>query len=358
MKVCILSTVDMSRMTMARIYTDYMDRNNIDYDFIYVDKFKDPIMGNPKNTFAFSAEGFENSSFAVKLMHYWKMRKFAVDIFKEQKYDFLIVWSSLTTFIFADIIKKFFKDRCCINIRDFFFNDKALMNRWLGVAMNNSSFNTVSSDILIDYLPGKKFIPIYSLNEGLVENLESRTKIRQEDEPIRIMYIGWIGRLEYAYKLIDELGNDKRFELYFVGMGSEDIDEYIKDKDIFNVFTHGKFPQDETAEHLKKADVIYNLYGHGNKHFDTALSIKLYYAIFMHIPLLGFEGTYTLDVAKKCGIGYGLSSDDFSGLGDNLYKFYREINQDEIVKKCDDYIAEIRQSNLNLIEALDDILLK
>ena len=343
-------------MTMARIYTDYMERNNIDYDFIYVDKFKDPIMGKPRKVFAFSAEGYENSNFVIKLTHYWKMRRFAVDIFKKEKYDFLIVWSSLTVFIFADIIKKYFSGRCCNNIRDFFYNDNALMNKRLGVAMNNAAFNTVSSDILIDYLPGKDFIAIHSLNEGLIKDLEPKTAFRTPEQPIRIMYIGWIGRLEYAYKLIDELGNDKRYELYFVGMGSEKIDEYIVDKNITNIITHGKFPQNETGMHLKNADIIYNLYGHGNKHFDTALSIKLYYAIFMHIPLLGFEGTYTLDVAKKCGIGFGMASDDFSGLGDSLYEFYNNLDHAEISKKCDEYITEIRNSNLRLMEKLDEIL--
>jgi len=357
MKACILSTVDMSRMTMASIYTDYFDKNGIEYDYIYVDKFKDPIMGSPTMIYPYSAEGFENAAFVPKLLHYWKMRKFATQLFKQRDYDFLVVWGSLTAFIFADIIKKFLCNKCCINIRDFFYNDNWLMNKWLSVAMNNATFNTVSSDALIPYLPGKKFIAIHSLNESLLYSLTPRKKLRDKKEPLRIMYIGWIGRLEYVYKIIDDLKDDTRFELYFIGMGAEDVDKYIEGKNICNVRTHGKFPPQDTSMYLENADIIYNLYGFGSKHFDIALSIKLYYAIYMHIPLLGFKGTYTLETAQKCGIGFEVNPTNFYGLGDRLYSFYHGLDQREISEKCDQYIDSIRDNNERLRIELDAILM-
>ncbi|MBP3360158.1 MAG: hypothetical protein J6N52_04845 [Clostridia bacterium] len=356
-KVCIISAVDLSRMTMVSVYTDYLETHGIAYDIIYVDKYKDKSPFKASSLIAYNVDRYANSILPVKFMHFWKMRDFLRSALKSGNYDFAIVWGELAAFLFSDILKKMMYKKYCLNIRDYFYNEVLPVRARLKEAVLGASFCTVSSDAYLKYLPPEgNYIFLHSLNKKIISSLKPRTSLRGKDEPIRILYIGLIARLPYAYKLIDELGNDTRFELIFAGIGSENIDKYIENKNYGNVITYGSFPQSETAAYLEKADILYNLYGYGNKHFDTALSIKLYYAIYMHLPIMVFEGTQTKETAQECGLAFTLNGSDYSGIGDRLYNYYHSLNLTEISEKCDNYMNKINDSHLQLKRYLDNVL--
>ncbi|MBR4073267.1 MAG: hypothetical protein IKK24_04910 [Clostridia bacterium] len=354
-KVAILCASDLSRMTMASVYTEYLENNNIPYDIIYVDKYKDASPFGAAQYYPYNVEGYENAPFPIKLMHYWKMRKFVAKLLKENQYEFVIVWGELAAFLFADILKKSVPNKFCINIRDYFYNHIFFVQNRLKLAINNSRFFTVSSEAYLDFLPKGNSIVMHSLNKKLLADIQPVKNLRDKEEPIRILYIGLIARLPYAYKMIDELGNDSRYELIFAGIGSEQIDSYIEGKNLTNIKTYGKFPATETNQYLKKADIIYNLYGYDNRHFDLALSIKLYYAISMNIPIMVFDGTFTGKVAEKCGIAFTLHGEEYDNLGDRLYQWYHRLSLEEISEKCYEFLKEVDQSQSNLIDSLDEI---
>lgn len=354
-RVAILCASDLSRMTMATVYTEYLEKNNIPYDIIYVDKYKDASPFNANGYYPFNVEGYEDAAFPIKLMHYWKMRKLVKRLFKENNYEFVIVWGELATFIFADLLKKYLPNRFCINIRDYFYNHIFFVQNRLKLAINSSRFFTVSSEAYLDFLPKGNAIVMHSLNKKLLADIMPVEKLRAKDEPIRILYIGLIARLPYAFKMIDELGNDNRFELIFAGIGSEQIDAYIEGKNLTNVKTFGKFPATETNGYLRNADVIYNLYGYNNRHFDLALSIKLYYAISMNVPIMVFDGTFTGKVAEKCGIAFTMHGEEYENLGDRLYDWYHGLSLEEISNKCSEFLKEVDESQLNLKKSLDEI---
>lgn len=355
-RVCILGTTDISRMTMLSIYTEYFEKNNIEYDLIYVDKFKEPMTLNVHKAYAFDVSEYNEANFLLKLSHYWKMRKFAKKIFHNNEYDFLVIWGEFTAFIFADIISKYYSNQYCVNIRDYFYNNVFFVKHRIKIAIRNSRFTTVSSDAFIEYLPNGEYLMLHSLNKKLLSGMEPKNELREEDKPIRILYLGLISRLSHVYKFIDELGNDMRFELIFAGIGSDAIDKYIQGKNIINVKTYGRFPQEETSNYLDEADILYNLYGVGNKHFDTALSIKLYYAIYLNIPILTYNGTHTQKVAEDCGISFSLKENDFNKLGDRLATWYRSLNQDEVSRKCNKFIDKVNKSHYNLYSAIEGSL--
>lgn len=351
-KVCIISTVDLSRMTMVSVYTDYLENNNIKYDIIYADKYQDSSPFKAAKLWAYHVEQYKESSFPIKLAHYWRMRKFVKHLLRENHYDFAVVWGELAAFIFADILKNMMPGKYCLNIRDYFYNEIFFVQSRLKTAVRGAAFSTVSSDAYLRYLPAGNYIQLHSLNHKIVDSLQPSIQLREKGKPIRILYIGLIARLSYAYKMIDALGNDSRFELIFAGIGVEDIDSYIIGKNYTNIKTQGRFPQEETAKYLQEADILYNLYGHNNKHFDTALSIKLYYALYLNIPIMVFEGTYTKTVAEQCGLAFVVNGEDYSGLGEQLYNWYYARDPQKTAEKCREYLQTVNQSHIKLHELL------
>lgn len=355
-KAVIIAAVDLSRMSIASVYVQYFEANGITYDIIYVDKYKDVSPFHARNYYPYHVEGYENAPFLRKLSHYWNMRGHVQEILRENQYDFAVVWGEFTSFLFADVIAKEMPHRYCLNIRDYFYNHVPPVWHRLKLAISNASFFTVSSEAYFDHLPKGNGIMMHSINPAVMRELRPVNTLRSPELPIRILYIGLISRLPYVFRMIDELGNDSRFEMIFAGIGSEDIDAYIQGKNINNIRTYGRFPMKDTVKYLKEADILYNLYGYNNMHFDTALSIKLYYAIQMRIPIMVFDGTHTAAVAAKCGIGFVMHGEEYESLGDRLYAWYHSLLLTDIDKKCSTYFDEAAQSERKLKSNLDKLL--
>lgn len=355
-KVCILSTVDMSRMTLLSLYTEYLHTNGIEYDIICAKKEAKNTDKYAANIYEFDAAKTQNGNVVQKVLHFWNMRSFADKLFQENDYSFVIVWNQVTAFIFSGILRKRFKNRYCVNIRDYHFDNYPFIRGRIKKALRAAAFNTVSSDGFRVFLPRGDYLMIHSFNERMLSGLRRRNVLRGKDEPIRILNIGQIRWCENIYPLIDELSNDSRFELYFIGTGSEKIDEYISGKSIKNVFTHGRFLPDDTVSFLEKADVIFNLYGVGNLHVDTALSIKLYYAIYLGIPILTYKGTYMNELSTQVGIGYTVEKDSFFGIGDAMFKWYHNLDKKAVDEKCDEFIVKAKKSHFELFDLLDRFL--
>lgn len=356
-RICIISSVDMSRMTILSVYIEHFIKCGYDFDIICAKKKSENVCYAAKNIYEFDANKTAKKNSIFKVFHFLTMRKLVKKVLSENKYDFIIVWNQVTAILFADIFAKEYKERYCVNVRDYIY-DKLLPIRLITKKIyKNAAFNTISSDAFRTFLPDTgNFIMFHSFNTEMLSQIEPRTTIRNADEPIRIMYIGQIGWLENVYALLDALGNDNRFELLFIGSGAENLSEYVEQKKYNNVYLHGRFMPSETVDFLKKADIIYNLYGYGNLHVDTALSIKLYYAVRLNIPILVYENTYMQEIAEQCGIGFVMHGMEFEGMADRLYKFYHERNVEESKNKCELYIKHALQTQKDLCMRLEEVL--
>lgn len=357
-KVCILSTVEMSRMTLLSLYTEYLHAQGIEYDIICAKKNHKNNDPYAENIYEFDASKTAKSSVLAKVAHFWNMRSFAKKLFRENDYSFVIVWNQVTAFIFADILRKSFKNRFCVNIRDYHYDNFPFIKGRLKSVLNAAAFNTVSSNGFKRFLPKGEYLMIHSFNEGLLSGLNRNDALRNENEPIRILNIGQIRWCENIFPMIDALANDSRYEMHFVGTGSEAVEEYIKGKNITNVFTKGAFSPSETPVYLKDADVIFNLYGVGNLHVDTALSIKLYYAIYLGVPILTYEGTYMNELASEAGIAYTVRPGEMSSFGDDFCNWYHALDKNEMDKKCVDLIERAKKSHASLFGLIDEYIIK
>lgn len=355
-RVCIVSTADLSRMTMLSIYTKYFIENHIEYDIICGKKDGKNEDPNAHAIYEFDARPTDKSSKAAKLLHFWSMRKMVRKIWDDNTYDFVVVWNQVTSFLLADILKKRFKGKYCINIRDYQLDDKPIIKQRLAYATKHAAFNTISSEAYKQFLPKGEYLTIHSLNTTMLSGIEKHDGKRLPGQPIRILNIGQIRWLDNIYPLIDELGNDNRYEMYFIGVGSEKLKEYIEEHNIKNVTLHGRFQPDETPDFLKNADVIFNLYGVGRLHVDTALSIKLYYAVYLGVPILTYKGTYMNEVATRLGIGYSVTKDELSGMKDDFYSWYQDFDEILARQKCDEYISEALNSHDTLYRKMDSYL--
>lgn len=347
-KVCILSTVNIKHMTMVSIYTEFLELNHIPYDIIYIDKYHSYEEIQAEHIYRYEITIERKWPKIVKALKYLSFRKYALNILKTNQYDFVITWNALTLFMFAHELSTFYKKEYCVNIRDILPRYNQLLNTGIATVVKNAAFCTVSSPGFVNHLPKAEYLHIHSMNTKILEKCQPHTSLKNRNGKINIVYIGYMCYYNYCKRFIDELKNDERFHLYFYGQGSSVIENYAKERNIGNVTCIGRFEAEETASLIQKADIIFNLYGTENINLREALSIKLYYAIYLQVPILVFKDTYMSNIAEDCGIGISIGTDEFSSLADNLYNAYYDLNFELIKKRCQNYrkIIEINKQEL------------
>ncbi len=343
-RVCILSAVNIKHMSMISVYTDELTKHGIDFDLIYMDKYNEVEPYPAKNIYRYVNVVNTKLPKYIRGMKYFKFFGFARKIFEENKYDFIIVWNDVAIFLFGIYLAKKWKGKYCLNIRDYCYQKVKPIYNLFDKAIKNSAFTTLSSPGFEVFLPKHDYIYLNSLNMNVLSQCTQRTRLRNEDEPIRITFVGYVRFYDINKRLLDIFKNDKRFELHYYGMHSDALKEYAEQNGIENAVFGGGFPVQDTAKYIDKIDIINNLYGHGNMSVDYALSIKLYYGIYCKVPILVEPETYMEKITDEYGMGFVVRelSDD---LNNEIYKWYKSIDFHLMEKRCNNALTEINRQN-------------
>lgn len=357
MKVCILSIVNIKHMSLISLYTTLLDKNSIEYDIIYIDKYNELEKINANKVYRYPIKIKRQWSKLKKLSVYWGFKKYAQEIIEANKYDFVIVWRSETALMFANYLYKKMKGRYCINIRDYCMEKNFMVFSRLKKVISGSKFTTISSEGFKIFLPKHEYVTVHSYNEKILNTFESKEKIKENHKPLHICFIGYVRFFENDKKLIDALGNDERYIIQFFGEGSQYLKEYAKEKNITNTEFVGGFPVEKTVDLLSKADVINNLYGFDDIALDTAISTRYYYALHLQIPILVFKGTYMEEISLNSGIGYAVT-EDFTDLADNFYEWYQAIDNKGLEKNCHTEIKRIKKDNEQFNKLIENTFLR
>ena len=167
MKVAILSAVNIRHMSLITLYTDILKKNNIEYDIIYMDKYNEDELFDCNTKYRYVNIVNRKAFKPIKVLKYLMFIPYAKKILKKNKYDFIIVWNDVAIFMFADILRKMYPQKYCLNVRDNMYYDIRWLNRRYAKSFKKAAFVTVSSKGFLDILPqGIDYIQINSIMKG------------------------------------------------------------------------------------------------------------------------------------------------------------------------------------------------
>lgn len=352
-KVALLSANALRNTVMVSVYTDFLIRHKdqYEYDFIYLDKFHEEEDTGASHVYRYE---YDASSIIGKFKGYIGFVKYSSTILQQNDYDFVIVWGELTAALCYRRLKRSYDKRYCINIRDLFVGRRAtILNSTLFRAIHHASYVSVPTTEYYQELPKDyhNYIQFHSFNDSFMSQTKRKDYLEISSK-IKILYIGNIRFFDYLWDLIEKIQNDSRYELIVAGGGSEPLMQMIKNRGINNVFITGKFPKEETPRFLEQADVIYNLYGNEDVNLRMALSNKLYYALYLHLPILVCSNTAMCRITRECGIGYIVEKGKNVEFADHFYNWFNSLNRQDISKSCDNLITEAKESQKQLIVKL------
>lgn len=331
-EICFVNIGNIYTAPFLKVYTNVLNKP---YDLIYWNR--DLIMENcdAENIYSFDYAVKKNGD---KFIGYLKFSHYCKKIFKKNKYSKVVFLGTISCIINFFNIKLFDFDYI-IDVRDYTLEKNALFYKIEDICFKNAVKIVISSPAYKEFLPKKyEYLEIHN-----IQKVDYHISKKEKKIPLNISFIGTITYIDENIKIINTFANDDRFTLNFIGKNSEIIAQYCEKNNIKNVLCKGRFNPSEIVDYYEECDVILNAYGNNTPHLDYALSNKLYFSIFMQIPIIVNNNTYMEKVSSELGLG--IVYDNNSLIKEEILQFsLDEIKRKKIEKYGDDLLKINRES--------------
>lgn len=347
MKVCFICLDNLMKLPYLYKYTSVM---KCKYDMIYWNRQRIDEKREAENHYSMEYTMPPHSRKIIKLIGYLRFRKFAIKIIKKQKYDMIVLLNSTVGVLLGNALVKDYKGKYIVDVRDYSYEHIKLFRQIEKKLIDNSNSTVISSPGYKRFLPPHKYYLVHNIPNLSNDKMENYQKKREEevrkrkivkDERIYLSYIGDVRFVSQDKKVLDYFGNDDRYFVSYIGLGTGVLKEYAQDKHYSNVNFLGMFDPSEILDLYVDADAVLNLYGNHTPLLDYALSNKLYYAALLALPILVCADTYMEKISTEYGFGFTIDVDDGGVSKREFHKYFKHINKEELRNNCNRFVDTV-----------------
>lgn len=296
------------------------------------------------------------TSFAKKLVGYFRSTFFFKKVLRKGKFDGIVFLQTHGAVACESVVRRYYKNRYIVEIRDYSLEKFGLFRKKEKKTIYDSFATIISSPAFQTFLPEYNYVVAHnysSYSSDVVK--EVRDSSKKNDNTINLSFIGNVRFIEINKKVLDLFKNDYRFRICYFGNGSDILKQYCIDNNILNVSFCGRFAPQKTTDLYSKTNLINNIYGNHNLYLDFALSNKLYYAATFHIPIIVCPETYMEEITSKYGIGFSINLES-KNEPDRLYEWYKSLNREDFNNGCDRLINRVIKDNEYYYKIIKDFL--
>ncbi len=353
MKVGIVSFANLRVTPYLSVYTDILEELQVSYEVLYWDR-RNLEEASHAPLIRYQRPLDDGAPLVAKLFPMYQYRNFVIKKIKEQKYDFLIILTSLLGVFLCDFLEKKYPNQYLFDIRDYSYESIPLYQKLMAKLMSNSALNVVSSQGFVNFLPLDNVLVCHNISF----NRHKKYQLSAKDVRPKKLLIGFVGVVRYyqeCLKFIEAIKNDSRIQFCFYGEGEDEarIKQYCDENNIKNVKFFGSYQPDEKEKIIESLDLIYNAYGNGSPKVKYALSNKCYDAAWYKKGLI--VNAHTLMAETTAGYSYAIS-DDEKNLAENLVNWYTNINWTEFDQKTHKIIEKAFNDNQIFTEKVKNLL--
>lgn len=336
-------------------YERLLLQNKIDFDVIMWNREgkKEKIKGN---MIEFDLPDTSNDHDPKKVVKFFSFANFVRKAIKKGNYSkvvFLGLQGCALTLNVGFFLHRF-KQCYWVDIRDYhyeWFKPYYMLEK---LAIDNSFYAVISSSGFESFLPPHEYGKIHNIDPMMKEIVSNYLPV--VSKKIRISFIGNVRYYDENVRILTRLGNDDRFTLQYFGPGGEKLESYCKDHGICNVLFGGAFNQDKTRELYEQTDIINNVYGNELIETKTALSNKLYYSIYLELPILVSPNTYMQEISEDKGFSFAFRDD--KNFANDLYYWYEHFQQNKPVSEFAGLRKTIENDEINWKKRFRDFVVQ
>lgn len=311
-------------------YIRILEEEEKEFEVLYWKRFGENTQ-YPYKTIAYEQISSLNDTKMKKMRCFIGYKRFLKKQIK--KYKKLIVLTTLPGMIMYQELLKYYKGNYIYDIRDYTYENIIGFKFFQKKIIENSAFTTISSPEFKKFLPKSNKYKVFNnftiqeVKEGQDINVVSHNS----NETIKIVFLGAVRHFEIDSKLINKLGNDTRYEIFFHGYG-RDYERLKKYSEKYqNVYVTGKYLKKDKSKLLNKATIINGYYSEQDIENKYALSNKYYDSLFYKKPMWANPKVYVgrRSIENNLGISISLEDIEFNNrLFDELNNFdYDKFNK-------------------------------
>ena len=334
MKVAVIAFANLRVTPYLNIYLDILKEQKANVDIIFWDRHSvdEEVIGC--RNYIYHRYLPDGTNKARKLAEMKMYTHYVKKILKCNKYDYVIVLTSLLGIMLRGYLIKHMRGRYIFDIRDHSYEHMSWYYGQMKKLMLNSSLNVVSSEGFNEFLPIKNSVLCHNCSFDSLSDY--KLNIKKEGRII----IAFVGSVRYASaykKFILKIKNNPKinFEFYGSGEDEDELNKYCVENDILNVVFHGAYSPKEKASIIEKVDVLFNVYG-TDIHVKYALSNKYYEALYYKTPIIVNRGTAMDNCTGILSYKY-----DESFTAEDFIAWYENINCEEFNRVCDEKLQKI-----------------
>ena len=345
-------------------YTQPLKEAGVAFDLIWWERWKTP----PSTPLPEAADGAEelhvfskysemDQNPAAKLGDFAAFSRFVRGIIRRKKYDRLILLTTMSGILLADLLTGRYRGRYIFDIRDYSYERFGLFKAVEARIVDASAITCISSEGFLDFLPpGREYLVADNFLDSDIQAAKgARFRKKPPGEPIRIAYIGFVRYFQENRKILDALIDDPRFLLSYHGTGADydRLVEYQRQHENGRLEVTGYFDFGRDKAGLcERADIINNFYPHTLEIQRLATTNKAYDGIVFHRPQLVSTGTFSQKLAEDWGVGCALSIGQ-SDFADRLYDYYHQLDEAEFNRNADAALEAVLRRDALYRERID-----
>jgi hypothetical protein len=346
MKILMVGFSKLARMPYANIYLEALANMGNEIHLLYWNRDEEEEVLNRKDIdcyHEFKLRQDDEVAKLTKIPNFLRYRRFAKRLLRENSFDLLIVMHTMPAILLWEELRGRYSGRYILDFRDLTLERFALFRRVVHSIAERSAAVLVSSDAFRGYLPDHGAIYTSpNLDLDLLDHRGVRRDAPRNVAPIRIRYWGLVRHEQVNRAIIDQLGNDQRFQLHYHGSGgrtAERLKRHIADRGIANVHFHGAYLPGERYAFAVETDLLLNAY-ENDATTVHAMGNKFYDGIALYLPQLCSAGSYMGDRVARSKVG--LAADPFrEGYGELIDTYYKGIVWEEFEANCDQELTTV-----------------
>ena len=352
MKVGLLLPANISYCPYANIYMRVLDELEISYDIIYCDKNG----ANEPAAYRYAKPLDSQSGMLKKFLYYWNFARYISKVVKGERYDKLIVFTPQLAIFLYPLLKKYYAGRFILDYRDL-----SIEQKFMGIykkVQKIAAYNMISSPGFKKYLPEDvEYILSHNLNidilkEAIQDFRQDTYVIKSDNESINVLTIGGIRDYEQNKAVMMTLGNQKGFNVSFVGRGDAAplLEKDASDNYLENVTFKGFYKKEDEPGYINDSTFINIFYPRRPSH-DTAISNRFYNSLIFRKPMITTKDTVQGDYSEHFNVGLAIESTDHlpEQLKDYIAKFDSHVYENSRMKLLKEFYNDYQIFNNALL---------
>lgn len=340
----IFCLIDLEYIPYLKKYTEYFDNIGVNYEIIYWQR-ESSAPTYKENTLPFIYKLDLSTPKLKKVNGFLKFRKYLISILDENRYDKVVVLSTLTGIIIHKKLINKYKNKMIFDIRDFTYENIPIY-KIIEKKLIDATYKTViSSNGFKSFLPNSdKYILCHNIVMSEI-NENSHFK-KNTNGKLELTFIGAVRHFNLDKEVVDCFSKDERYKLVFHGYGAsfDLLNEYASNK---KVLLTGKYNRNDKEKLLKSTDIINSYYDDKNIVNKYSISNKYYDSVIYKIPLWSNPNTYMGSLAIANGIGLNCKINP-----NIMYKEYMALDEIKFEDNCNKLLEKIIQDEKKFFDML------